>query len=618
MKEKFLFLLLFLFFIYNSFSQIVNGYAKVSSISGATLTLSNVNEAADSFEDNNWVVLIQIQDNVIGTTTNTSDFGSLGSINSVGLHEIRQIESHTETAGVPTTITLKNSTNYSYNTCTNCSFQIVTFRKFGSPNYTTTSDMSALAWDGNIGGVLAFYVSGTLTLNHSLSADELGFRGGGTNAGGSAGCTPTGNYRVVNQANHADKGEGIYKTTNTNYVAGRGRILNGGGGGNSHNAGGGGGGNYTAGGDGGPGWNNCSPSAGGFGGLDLSSNISVLKIFMGGGAGAGEGNNGYATNGATGGGIILVKANEIKTTTCAGVSISANGGSIILAPGNDGGGGGGGGGSIVLEVNSWDIDAACTLTISSNGGNGGAVASAGTHGGGGGGGQGVVFYSTTEPTTNVTTETNNGTGGCNNNTVPCNSRADSGAGTDGSGVFDLLTGPLPVELIQFDVKLDKENVVLNWKTKSEKNNAYFEIERSNNGVDWKKITEITGAGTSSETIKYTAWDFYPVLGINYYRLKQIDFNGAFKYTQTKSIVINDSYISLYPNPSNGIMNIQCKGIKNATVRFYDALGNTVLLTEIYRNNRLLSLEVSTLPNGVYFVTIDINGNSESRRFVISH
>ena len=140
-------------------AQVINGYAKVTSISGTVLSVSNVNEGGDSFEDDEWVLLIQMQDNVIGTTTNSATFGSLGAIGSVGTYEIRQIDSHTETAGSPTTITLKNAPVNTYSTGPNASLQIVTFREYGSPDYTTTSNMSALAWDGNIGGVVAFFVA---------------------------------------------------------------------------------------------------------------------------------------------------------------------------------------------------------------------------------------------------------------------------------------------------------------------------------------------------------------------------------------------------------------------------------------------------------------------------
>src|SRR5690606_38045231 len=112
---------------------------------------------------------------VIGTITNTVAFGDLGDISNTGIYEVRQISSHTEVAGSPTTITFVSTPNYTYNFNTNSSVQIISLRTFGSPDYTTTGNMSAKNWDGQTGGVLAIHVPGTLTLLHNLSADLAGF-----------------------------------------------------------------------------------------------------------------------------------------------------------------------------------------------------------------------------------------------------------------------------------------------------------------------------------------------------------------------------------------------------------------------------------------------------------
>ena len=135
----------------------------------------------------------------------------------------------------------------------------------------------------------------------------------------------------------ATKGEGIYKNTNVAITDGRGKMINGGGGANQINAGGGGGGNFTAGGNGGIGWS-CGASAGGIGGLALSGSIGAGRVFMGGGGGGGEGNDNVSTDGATGGGIILIKASQLRTIGTCSVRISADGGTAGNS-GNDGGGG---------------------------------------------------------------------------------------------------------------------------------------------------------------------------------------------------------------------------------------------------------------------------------------
>jgi hypothetical protein len=616
MKLLFILFLLVSTITTTSIAQIINGYARVTAIAGRVFDVASVNEGGDTFEDDEWVVVMQMQDDVIGETGDVVGFGDLGDIQSAGLYEIRQIESHTEVSGVPATITLKNPTNNTYNICANCRVQLITFPTLGAPDYTTTADLVARAWNGNRGGVLAFNVDGTLTLNHNLDADQAGFRGADANAGGSSGCDGSANFRVASTANSADKGEGIFRRTAANQAAGRARILSGGGGGNSHNAGGGGGGNYSEGGMGGPGWPTCSPSAGGIGGISLSSEISVSRVFMGGGGGAGEGNNDYATDGADGGGIILVKANEIATDACSDVTISANGASILIAPGNDGGGGGGAGGSIVLEVETWSIIGSCPLTVEANGGDGGAVGSGATHGGGGGGGQGVVFYSSTLPSTNVTTTTNNGSGGCNNSSVPCNSRAADGSGTDGDGIFDIETGPLPVTIVSFTGHFIDDKVLLNWVSKSEQNNAYYTIEHSINGLEWYEIKRVEGAGNSVVKITYDALHESPRIGLNYYRLHQTDFDGTSEIVGMTSLIYASDDALLYPNPAKASVTIAKQNIDFYQIEIRDILGKLHKAKILEMDTEKALIDLSNLTKGIYYIRLSHNEQIEVHQLVV--
>ncbi|MES2133468.1 MAG: T9SS C-terminal target domain-containing protein, partial [Bacteroidota bacterium] len=288
---KFLVLISF-FACWSAKAQIVNAYAKVSSISGTTFTVTNVNESNHTFAVGNKIIIMQMQDDVIGAnTTDASTFGDLSTISSAGLYEIGIISSRLPATGTPTSITVSSALANAYHTGTNSSLQIISFRNMGS-NYTTSAAITGLAWDGNVGGVIAFEVTNTLTLNHPISADVIGFRKGLINTNATAGsCLPTLFRTSANS--EAFKGEGIYKSTDVNYTNARGKILSGGGGGNQHNAGGGGGGNYSKGGDGGFGYS-CGSGAnasGGFGGIALNSYIASNRIFMGGGGGGGQQNN---------------------------------------------------------------------------------------------------------------------------------------------------------------------------------------------------------------------------------------------------------------------------------------------------------------------------------------
>lgn len=112
---------------------------------------------------------------------------------------------------------------------------------------------------------------------------------------------------------------------------------------------------------------------------------------------------------------------------------------------------------------------------------------------------------------------------------------------------------LPIELLYFTANWieNEREVLLSWSTLSESDNDYFTIERSVDGVDWDVVREVDGAGTSSSTLKYSTVDEDPHLGVSYYRLKQTDFNGAFKYSPIVSLnKISDTELIVYPNPAS--------------------------------------------------------------------
>lgn len=627
---------LFLLTCQFSWSQVVNGYAKVTAVAGATLTVTNVNEVNDTFEDGEYIVIMQMQDNVIGANiTDAATFGDLSAIANAGRYEIRQIASHTESgAFVPLTFTISGSLVNTYNTGANSSVQIISLRRLGSPNFSTTSAITGLAWDGNVGGVVAIEVLGTLTLNHSISANGIGFRGGarsGNYYDGSTNCIST-PYRV-NSTNQAFKGEGIYKISDPTYNNARGKILNGGGGGNHINGGGAGGGNYSAGGVGGTGWNGgatgcpTASTTGGIGGISLSAHISASRVFMGGGGGGGQQNDGVGTNGGNGGGIVLLKATTLQTLAgCSTTpSITANGNAPASMSGNDGSGGGGAAGTIVLQVGTYSIaSGGCALSITANGGNGGTVNSS-THSGGGAGAQGAVIFSGPQPTTNVTTTTANGTAGCSNNSVPCTVLAGSATGTSNNGIITGTSGPLPIQLLQFTAVLNNSKEVdLYWATATEINNDYFTIERSADVENWETVVYRKGAGNSNTTVEYLDVDATPLAGISYYRLKQTDFDGKTMYSQVVPIETAVAPVTdfvVYPNPLQGNMiNI---GLKHSTegtwtVVITDMLGQQVQQQDYEVNDSESSLVMNTgkhLTTGTYIVTVS-NGKDQFRKKLV--
>lgn len=597
------FVVLFLYssFAFTLYAQFINAYAKVTTISGNTLTLSDVDELSDTFENGENIILMQVQGDVLGNTTNTIDFGDISAIGVTGRYEICQILSVTEMAGIPTSITLSSPTTHTYVTNANSSVQIISFPTLGTAGYTTVANMQAKNWDGNKGGVLAFEVAGVLNLAHNLSADGAGFRGGMTSVNDGSGCNGI-DYIVTSlQDRYGQKGEGIYKPTNINHQYAKGKLLNGGGGGNFHNGGGGGGSNFTSGGDGGPGWNGsasgCSPTGGGIGGITLGIYTSGKRVFLGGGGGGGQQNNSVGSAGANGGGIILLKAQQVRTAGTGSILISANGNNSNNA-GNDGVGGAGAGGSIILQVDAWNVSSTYPITIRANGGNGGNVNSS-VHGGGGGGGQGLIIFSGAIPTSNMTTNTINGIGGCNDS--GCSSKAQNGAGTNNAGIFGNLGTSLPMTLKSFTANLQGEQVHLQWEVVTYVPIQYFEVEKSIDAISWQSVIR---KEANAQTLAYETWDKANFSGKAYYRLKQVGNAQEIVYSNIVAIKRNLDMedIQIYPNPAIKNVYVELANPLNYQLKIRNALGQEMPLKATYQANNI-EIDLNNYKKGVYFVHI---------------
>jgi len=616
-------LLLLLLFTTTTGNAQVNAYARVSAISGATLSLANANITYHTFTAGNQVIVMQMQDNTIGgNTSNTTAFGALSSIANAGFYEVATISSVTFTAGVPTSMLLTAALKKTYTIGANSRVQVISYRNLSTTNYSTTANITALAWDGNIGGVVAIQVGGTLTLKNSITASGLGFRGGAVSADYEVSCEP-GIY-TSSSTNYAYKGEGIYLNTNSGYTNGRARILTGGGGGSDDNGGGGGGGNLTGGGDGGPGWT-CSdavtPStaSGGLGGIALLGYSLATRIYMGGGGGGGQQNNDVGTAGGNGGGIVLIKANAITTNCSGSVSITANGVAAGVS-GNDGAGGGGAGGTIVLQAGTVSAIAACPLAIQASGGDGGDVGNTSAHGGGGGGGQGAVYSSVSLSVANVTATTANGIGGTNSSAAGA-STAGNGTGTSNTGVVSGVMSALPVTLVAFTAAVKEKEVLINWSTSGQYQNQLFNIQRSADGQAFTSIGTVTGTSTDMNTRNYSFTDKSVLAGKRFYRLEMINLQGSEDYSAT--VVVNatqtQTVLVAYPNPARQQFVIQVGGAGNTA---YELLVTDLSGKPVYHNtyqsvNNLIGVTLSrVLSPGTYMLKLTGNNTTQFGKIMI--
>jgi subtilisin-like proprotein convertase family protein len=162
--------------------------------------------------------------------------------------------------------------------------------------------------------------------------------------------------------------------------------------------------------------------------------------------------------------------------------------------------------------------------------------------------------------------------------------------------------PLPIELLSFEANLSnsKNSTDLNWATASELDNDFFTIEKSSDLENWETITMVDGAGFSVETINYTANDNNLLNGINYYRLKQTDYNGFFTYSEIRAVKNNSNNITVSTSANNSIT-IQNLTDQNTSVSLYNSFGQ--LVNQI--NGQLDSdITFPNLQSGIYFVKVD--------------
>ena len=186
--------------------------------------------------------------------------------------------------------------------------------------------------------------------------------------------------------------------------------------------------------------------------------------------------------------------------------------------------------------------------------------------------------------------------------------------------------PLPVELVTFDVSVLDKNVTLTWITASELNNSGFEIQRIDKTKNiWKEIGFIEGKGTTSEIQYYSFIDENVPSGKYRYRLKQVDFDGTFEYSEIIEVVVGTpTEFSLgqnYPNPFNPstTINYSIPEFSFVTLKVYDVLGSEVA-TLVNEDKSVGSYEVefdaTGLPSGIYFYKLQAGSFVETKKMVL--
>ena len=401
-----------------------------------------------------------------------------------------------------------------------------------------------------------------------------------------------------------------------------------------------GGGNATGG-------NNGGGGANVIGTFQIEEN-EVLFVISG-GAGA-NGSAGHAGGGGSGSGVV----------NCGTLPDCANGTVLIMAAGGNGGqignaglggsfstsgsgaggtgggtdGGGGGGGLSLAGDDGGDgtfnggAGGSQVVTAGlASGGNGSQGSNDGGMGMGGGGGGG---FGSTEgsgggaghdgaPGGNVTSATSFNSGANQGG-------MDGGTGT-GANIGSVIVrclGFLPVKLIHFKAFIQEGGVQLIWSTATEKDNRGFDIERSADNRNWAPLGFVNGNGTSAHRHDYTFSDNSPMSGVNYYRLKQLDFDGKHEYSHiiVADLKANTLQFDVFPNPSaDGALTFRTVSQQegDALLEIWDWAGYKVWkeTQHLWEGTTVWPVSMVDFPKGAYSVRLQMpDGTTQFRKIVL--
>lgn len=627
-----------------SVSGVLNTYYQVTAVNTTSNTVTVSNSSGLSIGQR--VLILQAKGAAI-STPNSASYGDISAMNNAGGYEFNTICSINGND-----VWLMDQFVNAYSAAG--LVQLVTIPSYSS--VVIGGSVTAAPWDPvtGTGGVVVLEATGTITLNANIDVSGLGFQGGAlvnypTPAYNCTGADVISEYFLPLPASGditgGKKGEGIAGyILNEEYA--RGKLANGGGGGNNANAGGGGGGNYGAGGIGGKRAGeslfNCHGQYPGVGGISLSAygySAGVNRIFFGGGGGSGHEDNGKGTPGGNGGGMIILSAGTI-----------VGGGGRLIADGltpvnmttsdpaheaeGDGGGGGGAGGVIIL--NAATVTGAITAEAAGARGSNSSYNANNCTGPGGGGGGGLVWTAGASFPAAVTATGNGGANGLVSltSTWSCagsaNGATPGAAGVSKAGYTPPVSaGPACVVLASPELKYftgdpSGTGVLLRWalaSLASAMDIQNFTIQRS---VDHFHFTEIATLPASQDSMEYRYIDAAESIGGDvYYRLAWQHGQGELSWSRI--IAVNRrqapavSSFRLQPNPvtDNPMLVVTAEREGNAMAGIYNAQGQVLLTMRLalHKGVNSFPLSLRTLPSAGYFLTLDMEGRRQVKPFI---
>ena len=186
--------------------------------------------------------------------------------------------------------------------------------------------------------------------------------------------------------------------------------------------------------------------------------------------------------------------------------------------------------------------------------------------------------------------------------------------------YALICTALPLNLISFTAFPQNNEVRLQWKTAQEINTAYFDVEKSRDGKGFTAFKQVSAAGNSSNVITYNQTDDQPLAGKSWYRLKMVDRDGEYAYSNAVAVnTVIQKNISVNPNPVHNMLNlyVQSTSAANASIQVLDMNGKLLLQkkTVVATGANRITFDVSRFAKGIYLIKLQQDNTIKKLKWV---
>ena len=191
----------------------------------------------------------------------------------------------------------------------------------------------------------------------------------------------------------------------------------------------------------------------------------------------------------------------------------------------------------------------------------------------------------------------------------------AGTSKDSSDIVGIWKTPLPIKLESISASKVGNDNLIEWVSGTEINGSYFEVQRSMDARNFEAIGKVNVSGNNS---KYSFKDIYQEVNTTYYRLKMVDKNGSFSYSNVVNVVAVAHQFTISPNPAKDFVSVNFnKTIATGTITVRNLNGTTVTQQIFKGNTTSCKLNTQTLTNGIYVVTVVTNEGSYNEKLLIS-